>query len=759
MGFDMHLRRRWAVVTAAWATPLAWITVALLSGPSDGTVVSSPTAWVGTARWGDTVTVLRVYGSTRLRAGDLILAVDDRPLADWSALDVTPDRSVGERVTYRVRRPAPGLDRDLRVEVTLMSYPVGPAVAQNLAPVLGAGGLLLAASVVYWRRPREPASLAVLAAASAVAAVATTYPAGTGAIDLAGGRGTWPQIGGEVAGVLAAAAVLAASLAFPSVQGPARRHPWAWPLVLVVPLLGVVVWEVAVARPQGAPLSRTQALSTLALPAFLVTLPVVLVMFGRGYALAPTRQDRIALRLLLWVVATALLVRLLLHDVPDVVGGSPLLTGDLLALVLLPLLLAGLVVSMLRVRLDEIDSTLRRSLVQLAVAAVVGAVFLAASGVVGRASDTSFRAMVAGGAVALLLLPVALAVRRALVSVVYGDRDFPYRVVSDLRRLDPAAPPEEALRETLEVLARSLRLSFASIEVAAGPGLEPISTSIGDSRGQQTTIDLSAGGASLGVLSLEVDPSRDPFGPRDRRLLEDVGSQVGALVQAVVLNRELQRSREHLVAAREEERRRVRRDLHDGLGPSLASMAMNLDLAHDLIGTDPDAAAGLVGRLADQAQRDIGEVRRLVDGLRPPALDQLGLVPALRQLADEHNLAAARHDAMTWSVRAVGDLTGLPAAVEVAAYRIVVEAVNNARRHSGASDCAVTLRRDPGALLVEVDDTGSGLPADGRSGVGLGSMRERAEELGGSCTVTSPDGGGTTVRVRLPLAPPNESPR
>ena len=335
-----------------------------------------------------------------------------------------------------------------------------------------------------------------------------------------------------------------------------------------------------------------------------------------------------------------------------------------------------------------------------------------------------------------------------MITVVYGDRDFPYRVVSDLRRLDPAAPPEDALRETLEVLARSLRLSFASIEVVAGPGSDRISTSIGEPRGQQTAVDLSAGGAALGVLRLEVDPSRDPFGPRDRRLLEDVGSQVGALVQAITLNRELQRSREHLVAAREEERRRVRRDLHDGLGPSLAGMAMNLDLAHELIRTDPEGAADLVGQLADQAQRDIGEVRRLVDGLRPPALDQLGLVPALRQRAEDHNLAAARGgpEAMTWSVRADGELDGLPAAVEVAAYRIVVEAVNNAQRHSRAGDCTVTVRRVPGALLVDVDDTGIGLPDDPRGGVGLVSMRDRAEGSAGAApsrhrTVAGPGPG------------------
>ena len=664
-------------------------------------------------------------------------------------------------MTYSVRRPAAGLDRILEVEVTLGRYSVASAVSRNLATLLGVGGLLVAESFIYWRRPRDPAALAVLVTASAVTAGVTSYPLGTGAIDLAGGRGVWPQAGGEVAWAVAAAAVLATSTTFPFVRRALRNRPRAWPAALAAPLAGIVVWELVVAWPQEEPLSRLQAQLTLGLPALLVTAPLVVAALVQGYVRAPNREDRIAVRLLLWVVATAVVVRLLLHELPEQASGRPLLDGGVLALVLSPLLLAGLVLAMLRVRLNEIDAALRRSLVQLVVVALVGAVFLAASGVVGRASATSFGSMVAGGVVALLLVPVALAVRRAVVTVVYGDRDFPYRVVSDLRRLDPAAPPEDALRETLEVLARSLRLSFASIEVVTGPGTGRISTSIGEPRGQQTAVDLSSGGASLGELRLEVDPSRDPFGPRDRRLLEDVGSQVGALVQAVTLNRELQRSREHLVSAREEERRRVRRDLHDGLGPSLAGMAMNLDLALELIRTDPDGAADLVGRLADQAQRDIGEVRRLVDGLRPPALDQLGLVPALRQRADDHNLAAARGrpDAMTWTVRAVGELDGLPAAVEVAAYRIVVEAVNNAQRHSTAGDCVVTVRRDPDALMVEVDDTGVGLPVVPRNGVGLDSMRERAEELGGTCTVTSPAGGGTQVRVRLPLVPTHEIPR
>jgi signal transduction histidine kinase len=202
------------------------------------------------------------------------------------------------------------------------------------------------------------------------------------------------------------------------------------------------------------------------------------------------------------------------------------------------------------------------------------------------------------------------------------------------------------------------------------------------------------------------------------------------------------------VTAREEERRRLRRDLHDGLGPSLATMAMRLETAEDLIATDPEQARHAVAGLADLARDEIAEVRRVVDGLRPAALDQLGLVSALRQRAAEHRLAAGE-ETLEWTVDAE-DVEPLPAAVEVAAYRIVLEAVTNAVRHSAARACTVALRREPGHLYIRVEDDGQGLAEERAAGVGLVSMKERAEELGGTCMVTS-TGHGTLVEARLPL--------
>ena len=185
---------------------------------------------------------------------------------------------------------------------------------------------------------------------------------------------------------------------------------------------------------------------------------------------------------------------------------------------------------------------------------------------------------------------------------------------------------------------------------------------------------------------------------------------------------------------------------------------MRLEVARDLVDRDPAAARDLVARLVDQTEADIREVRRLVDGLRPPSLDQLGLISALRQRADQHNHAVSLgSEAPHWTVIA-DDVGTLPAAVEVAAYRIAVEAVNNAVRHSGGAEVTVRVRQRPDALELVVRDDGAGVTGGRKDGIGIGSMRERAEEVGGSCTVSSPPEGGTQVIARLPLTRPAAAP-
>jgi signal transduction histidine kinase len=218
------------------------------------------------------------------------------------------------------------------------------------------------------------------------------------------------------------------------------------------------------------------------------------------------------------------------------------------------------------------------------------------------------------------------------------------------------------------------------------------------------------------------------------------------------LSADLQRSRERLVEAREEERRRLRRDLHDGLGPQLSSQALTIDAVRALMRQDPNAAEELLLDLKADAQDAVTDIRRVVYGLRPPALDDLGLLGALRESAAQYITKG-----LSVSVEAPEKLPPLSAAVEVAAYRIVQEALANVVRYAEASTCTLSLAIDEASVLyLEVRDDGSGIPntqdnSSVRAGVGLASMRERASELGGSLLVEPLPEGGTRVRARLPL--------
>jgi signal transduction histidine kinase len=220
-------------------------------------------------------------------------------------------------------------------------------------------------------------------------------------------------------------------------------------------------------------------------------------------------------------------------------------------------------------------------------------------------------------------------------------------------------------------------------------------------------------------------------------------------------NTELQRSRENLVSAREEERRRLRRDLHDGVGPQLAALMLELETASDLV-SDNDEASALMAKLSKRAREIVSDVRRSVHALRPPALDELGLVEALREGALQYGPADLRV-----SVENPEELSHLPAAVEVACYRIAQEALANVVRHARASHCSIRIRldEDAGALSVEVEDDGRGIRDDDSAGVGMISMRERTEELGGWCTVESLAKGGTLVRALLPFQIKEDTPR
>lgn len=259
------------------------------------------------------------------------------------------------------------------------------------------------------------------------------------------------------------------------------------------------------------------------------------------------------------------------------------------------------------------------------------------------------------------------------------------------------------------------------------------------------TFDMVHHSEVVGHLVVVPDDGRRPT-EEEHDLLGMIARRAGSAAQAVRQAQDLIRARERLVLAREEERRRLRRNLHDTIGPTLAALSLKASTVRDLIPRDPSAAQDQMNELREQINSVITDIRRVVYDLRPPALDELGMVPAIREQARQFSTGGLRV-----VVDAPDEMLPLPAAVEVAAYRIVVEALTNVARHARARLCRIRLDVDD-HLEIEVADDGIGLPADLRAGVGIASMRERVAELGGSCAMESPPGGGARVLASLPIA-------
>jgi signal transduction histidine kinase len=397
-------------------------------------------------------------------------------------------------------------------------------------------------------------------------------------------------------------------------------------------------------------------------------------------------------------------------------------------------------VSVLQRRLYDIPLVVNRSLTYGALWAVIAAVYALTVGGVGavlRARGASWLPWLAAGVVAVTFAPLRDALQRTANRVTYGQWSQPNDVLSRTgQRIADAGEVHALLGSLAADLAEGLGLGHVEIVGADGRTLAVA----GDPSDEVDELPLTAYGAPVGALRWRRRPLRDS----DRDLLADLANQLGSAVHADGLLASVRAAQERLVLAREEERRRLRRDLHDGLGPALAGLTLRVDTVRNQLGSPDAAETGLLA-LRDGIQQTVLDVRRIVEGLRPAALDDLGLVEAVHQLA--------RHTSGEPVVEVVADpLPRLPAAVELAAYRIVQEALGNATRHAGAARVVVDLALGPAALSVTVTDDGSGVVVPRTDGIGLGSMRGRAEEIGGSFELRAEAGRGTTVGATLPLA-------
>ena len=412
------------------------------------------------------------------------------------------------------------------------------------------------------------------------------------------------------------------------------------------------------------------------------------------------------------------------------------------ALAVLPLP-AACIVALLRHRMWDVDLVLSRSLSYgLLSAAVVGGYVVAVALLGGALGSTAGAPVLATAIVALLVLPLHGRLQRLVNRLVHGDVEDPYTALARLgdrleAATDPAEVADRVLPDLVHRVAKALRVPYVAVDLIDGS-----STAVGTRPERVGTTPLLYGGVSVGSLVV----AGAGLARAERRLLDHLARQAAVAVHSVLLARAAQQARAATATAREEERRRLRRDLHDGMGPALAAVALQAETARDLVGTDPTAAVALLDRLVPRLNETVADIRTLVHGLRPPTLDELGLVGSVRELA-------TRFVTPTRTVTVEADaLSALPAAVDLAAYRIVAESLVNAAKHASASQVWLTMSRSCTDLEVRVVDDGVGLGGQSAPGVGLQSMRERAEELGGSLAVgPGVDGRGTTVRAVIPL--------
>ena len=470
-------------------------------------------------------------------------------------------------------------------------------------------------------------------------------------------------------------------------------------------------------------------------------------------------DERQQMKWLAYFLSTAVVVQLLFFEFP----GAYLypwifdtIWYDLIIMVVFlgfPLIIG---LAIFKYRLYAIDIVINRTLVYGGLTLAVVLIYIATVGLLSQLFHTSGNliiSLIATGLIAVAFHPVRDYLQRGVNRLMFGQRDDPYAILSHLgQQLQTTAAPAETLASIVETIATTLKLPYAAIELVEQEA-QVGRASVGQPVGETVELLLRYQKETVGRLLVSRRTPGEKFTAKEQQLLADIAAQTGAVASATRLTLALQRSREKLVLAREEERRRIRRDLHDGLGPTLASQTLKLDAVLDLLADDPQAAGQHVKQLKSQTQQMVADIRRLVYELRPPALDELGLLEALRAHVAQMNGMNGR---LRISIDAAPEpLPALPAAIEVAAYRIALEGVTNVIRHAQAQDCrmefVVTEAEQLPCLTLTITDDGLGLPAQFQSGLGLISMRERAEELGGKCEIVSDSQGGTRVTAVLPF--------
>jgi len=716
--------------------------------PADGTVTFPSAPY-----WSERGVVINnlLSGDSGLHVGDCVVAVDGRPLEDLVRKGPVRNYAMGDVIRYDVRRSDAPLNRDCSgplasVDVTLTTYRFSSILRPNASVLLLACFMLALGTFLVAVRPGSGAPRALLAAACLYLFGVTVWPFGIQVVDLASGPRLWPFVIGEIAKVMFWGSLLLMAASLPRQSLPPRRVVIGCFLVpLALHLLYIVV-----ALRQAGELGKLARLITISVGAA-HAIPILMVLaLVFGYRSVGEPEKRAAVRWVLIPFTVGTLAYVGLGQVPAAITGRPFIPWPWFRGVFV-LVLAAMTVSVVRNHLFEVQIVVRRWGLRIValIAATAGVLVLWRWLVIPPTRPANWLMAAAGILIAALCVIIAL-LNRALQRRLFGARaDSDVMIAALSPRTTPVVTDEGGLVAALDVLMHALRLAFVRLDLMM-PGMTPLSVLRGAALQPDRVMPLYAGNVHVGQLSLAVRPGLEPLGRADERLLDALGHVLASSAYNLGLQQALRKALAQTVTAREEERRHIRREIHDGIGPLLAAALLRTETAMELSPGCPSQAEALQ-KLHVLQKTALTDVRSLVEGLRPPALDHGGLLSALQQHA-EHSAVMGAHGPPTVTFEVAGDLSILPAAVEVAAYRIAQEAISNATKHAGAQRIVVRISRMDNGLIVEIDDDGIGVASEtNHSGVGLASMAERASELGGRCTNEHPPTGGTQVKAWLPI--------
>ncbi|MDR6882200.1 histidine kinase [Bacillus sp. 3255] len=434
-----------------------------------------------------------------------------------------------------------------------------------------------------------------------------------------------------------------------------------------------------------------------------------------------------------------------------------------------------LMLAVLRQRLWNIDPLVNRTLVYGSLSVCVVLIYTLTVLYLGQLFQTGkdyIVSLLATAVVAVAFAPLKEWLQKQINRMMKGRHDDPYAVLLELGNLliQPQAP-EAMLNAVVFTVKNAMRLPYTAIYAGVG-GQDTLVVSAGEPMHELHVMPIIHRGEELGTLQIASRSSGELFTSEDNKFLDVLLRQAGPIVEnwqmtqgMKLLAQDLQESREKLVLAREEERRQIRKNLHDDLAPKLAALALNAATAQIYVEKQPEVAIEMLVDLRKVIRSTVDDIRTLVHDLRPPTLDELGLIGAIQEritlLTKPAAMLAGEEgtEPLRIQLYAPQPLPPLPAAVEVAVYRIVTESLVNVVKHAQATTCAVRLEvSDSNQLQVEIADNGkpSGAPpahaaVGGKGGIGLVSIKERAAELGGQCTIERPASGGTRVLAILPL--------